>query len=157
MRISGVRTTSLFDGYGINYVIFFQGCSHHCDGCHNPDSWSFNDGFEVTPEEIIKSIEPYIGFISGVTFSGGDPVYQLDDVVKIAEWAKTKGLQTTLYTGFYFDELKCIVLGGSELDNIDYIIDGRFIADMKSDKLPFRGSLNQGIFKRVGFREWEMV
>ena len=84
MRIAGLRPTSLFDGKGINYVIFTQGCQHHCKGCQNPSTWDFNGGNEIPVDVIMKQIKSYIGFIDGVTFSGGDPAYQMWQVKEIA-------------------------------------------------------------------------
>ena len=159
MRIAGIRFTSLFDGEGINAVVFFQGCSLHCPGCHNPQTWDFKGGTETTIEEVTKQIEPYIGFIDGVTLSGGNPVESWDDANALAKWAQSKGLKVTLYSGNYMTELFDMDLDreGEDklLPHIDTVIEGPFVAEEKAD-LPFRGSANQGVYHRSGW-DWERV
>ena len=144
MRIAGFRNTSLFDGIGINFVIFTQGCGHHCDHCQNPSTWDFNGGTEISVESIEKLIEPYIGFIDGVTFSGGDPAEQLEEVTRIAQWAQQHSLKTTLYTGYE----RCHFQGDA-LDCFDYLVDGEYIDGLHSYTTPFRGSSNQHMYKRI--------
>ena len=155
MRISGIRPTSLFDGVGINYVIFTQGCGHHCPHCHNESTWDFNGGYELSTDEIIDGISKYLGFIDGVTFSGGDPVYQLEDVIKIAKWAKKNGLKTTLYTGFDLKSLLSTSL--ISLECIDYIMDGKYEHSKHTTELPFRGSSNQKMYVQTKPRLFEEV
>ena len=144
MRVAGIRETSLFDGIGINFVIFLQGCDHHCDGCQNPQTWDKNGGASITLQGMKKIIEPYIGFIDGITFSGGDPVLQIDEVLGLAYWAKSRDLSTTLYTGYTFDEIK----GHIDLTPFDYIVDGRYEKSKHSLDTPFRGSYNQKMYRQ---------
>lgn len=150
MRIAGFRETSLFDGKGINFVIFFQGCEHHCEGCQNPRTWDKNGGISVSLKGIKKIIEPYIGFIDGITFSGGDPVLQISDVLDLAWWAKSKHLTTTLYTGYTLDELRKQYI---DLTPFDYIVDGRYEQSKHSIDVPFRGSTNQVMYHYTD-HEW---
>lgn len=149
MRIAGLRPTSLFDGKGINYVVFVQGCQHHCKGCQNPSTWDFNGGEEIPVEVIIDQIKSYVGFIDGVTFSGGDPAYQMNDVKVIAKWAKEHGLKTTMYTGF-----SMLALDKNDLKDIDCVIDGEFIEKYHGTDIPFRGSSNQHIWKKDKEGKW---
>lgn len=149
MRIAGLRPTSLFDGNGINYVIFVQGCQHHCKGCQNPSTWDFNGGNEIPVDTIIEQIKPYIGFIDGVTFSGGDPAYQMYQVNYIARWAKEHGLTVTMYTGF-----SMLAFDKNNLQYIDCVIDGEYIEKLHSPDIPFRGSSNQHIWKKDKDNHW---
>ena len=149
MRIAGLRPTSLFDGNGINYVIFVQGCQHHCKGCQNPSTWDFNGGNEIPVDTIIEQIKPYIGFIDGVTFSGGDPAYQMYQVNYIARWAKEHGLTVTMYTGF-----SMLAFDKNDLQYIDCVIDGEYIEKLHSPDIPFRGSSNQHILKKNQNNHW---
>ena len=146
MRVAGIRRTSLFDGDGINYVIFVQGCAHHCPHCHNTGTWDFNGGHELSLEELKNDISKYIGFIHGVTFSGGDPVYQMEEVSELAAWVKQAGLTTTLYTGFTMSELE---QDRVDLSNIDIVIDGLYQHENHTTELPFRGSSNQRIYCKI--------
>lgn len=149
MRIAGLRPTSLFDGDGINYVIFVQGCQHHCKGCQNPSTWDFNGGDEIPVDMIIEQIKPYIGFIDGITFSGGDPAYQMYQVNYIAKWAKEHGLAVTMYTGF-----SMLAFDKDDLQYIDCVIDGEYIEKFHSPDIPFRGSSNQHIWKKDKNSHW---
>lgn len=152
MRVAGFRPCSLFDGPGINFVIFTQGCTHKCDGCHNPSTWNTDGGKEMSVAEIKKAIEPYIGFITGICFSGGDPILQKDEVDELAKWAKSKDLTTILYTGYKMEDIFHLW----ELAFIDYVIDGPYIKEKHSDDLPFRGSANQHIYRKYGY-VWRVV
>ena len=164
MRIAGIRNTSLHDGIGVNLVIFFQGCSHKCKGCQNPETWSKDGGYEVPIDRVIKQIEENMGLISGVTFSGGDPVQQSDAVYEIAKWCKRHGLTTTLYTGYKMCDLHKVWYDQNQKrwrlisyrPYIDYIIDGKFEESKKED-LPFRGSSNQNIWKNDGMGNFYMT
>ena len=140
MRIAGLRTTSLFDNTGINFVIFFQGCPHHCENCQNQHTWDVNGGYDISFDAITDMISEYEGFITGVTFSGGEPMLHKEDVFNLAMWCKHHGLQTTLYTGYNFDDL-------NDLEFIDYVIDGHYEMDKPTCK-PFRGSDNQKRYKK---------
>lgn len=155
MRIAGIRKTSLHDGAGVNLVVFFQGCVHKCDGCQNPETWRKNGGYKVLISDVIKQIEKKMGFISGVTFSGGDPVQQPDALCEIAKWCKGYDLKTTLYTGYqiydlyeeWYDERQAKWRYLPFMKHIDIVIDGKFEKSRKKD-MPFRGSDNQFIWKR---------
>ena len=143
MRLAGIRETSLFDGRGIYYVIFVQGCAHHCVQCQNKGTWDFNGGYEVSVGELKESISKYIGFIDGITLSGGDPAYQLDELRELIDWAKEQGLSVLMYTGFTLQELQ---EGHYNLDGIDCIIDGLYDHRKHTRDVPFRGSTNQKMY-----------
>ena len=151
MRISGTRKTSLVDGIGVNYVIYAQGCPHGCAGCHNPSTHDPLGGYEVSIEDLKNDIVSN-ALITGVTFSGGEPLDQYWEVYDIAMWAKEQRLQTTLYTGYNVEIINenLIVYRLNGMDGIsktafDYIIDGPFDITKKSIDCPFRGSTNQRI------------
>lgn len=151
MRLAGINPTSLFDGVGVNFVVFFQGCEHRCPHCHNPSTWALDGGIDMPFEKLRAEIEKYLPLITGITLSGGDPVYQLDSALEIACWAKSVGLTVTLYTGFEFRQLT-----NMPLTDFDYIIDGRFVKEQASGNIPFRGSRNQRIWYHTP-QGWEVV
>lgn len=150
--ISGTVTDSIVDGPGLRYVVFTQGCEHHCAGCHNPQTW----GFEATENvkllhysEILKEIKSN-PLITGVTLSGGDPVLQLPAVTKLVENIKKESLNIEdiiLYTGYTItlEKQKSTVALCDIPSMIDYVIDGRFIQEKRNLDLLFRGSENQRI------------
>lgn len=135
---------SIVDGEGIRTVVWTQGCSHNCEGCHNPSTHDFKGGFEVDTDEIINDLNK-IEFQRGITFSGGDPMFQAEACNAIAVAAKAKGLNVWCYTGFTFEELLNNPKTLEFLKNIDVLVDGKFILKQRSLNLDFRGSKNQRI------------
>ena len=148
MRIAGFVEESIVDGPGFRIVIFFQGCAHHCYGCHNPETWDFEGGKEVS-FDLIKKIIDDNPYADGITLSGGDPLYQIDASTEIAEYAKSKGLDVILYIGFLFEEVLEMTKANQRLkdllNNVDTLIDGPFILEQRHLSLKFRGSSNQRI------------
>lgn len=150
MKIAGITSDSIVDGPGIRLSVFTQGCPHHCKGCHNPETWTFDGGKEISPEDIIKL---YDGnpLLDGVTFSGGEPFMpeRYSELATIAKHVKQKGGNVWVYTGFTLEELMEKEKNNSSfnelLKNIDVVVDGPFILDKRSLALEFRGSTNQRI------------
>ena len=145
LDLSGIVSDSIVDGPGIRTTIFSQGCPHHCKGCHNPETWAFGCGTQISVESIVDIVKSN-PLCRGVTFSGGEPFSQAVGFAKLAGLLKEKGYEVASYTGFTFEEL----LEGSEdqkklLENIDILIDGRFVLAEKSLEIAFRGSRNQRI------------
>lgn len=95
-------------------------------------------------DELKADIMSYVPPVSGVTFCGGEPSMQMEEVEALAKWAKSKGLRTTLYTGHQIGELKL-----QEDAPFDYVIDGAFEIKKKSGDCAFRGSYNQMIWKKI--------
>lgn len=141
---AGLQSDSIVDGEGIRTVIWTQGCSHNCPGCHNPSTHDFNGGFEVDVEEIIQSLSKLEGQ-DGITFSGGDPMFQPEACTIIAKEAKKQGLDIWCYTGFTFENLINHDKYIEFLKYVDVLVDGKFIIEEKSLNLDFRGSSNQRI------------
>ena len=148
LRIAGAISESIVDGPGIRYVLFLQGCPHHCKGCHNPTALPFDDGTEVFVNEVLQSIEKN-PLLDGVTFSGGEPFVQAKNLVFLAQEIKKKGLELAIYTGYTFEELLKLSEQAPEilllLSLCDTLIDGKFVEEQKSLALRFRGSKNQRI------------
>lgn len=145
LNIAGIVTDSIVDGPGIRTAIFCQGCPHHCPGCHNPETWEFGVGSDMTIEDIVAYIKRN-PLCRGVTFSGGEPFAQAGAFTRLAEVLHDEGYEIASYSGYTFEEL----LDGTPvqqelLRNIDVLIDGRFILAEKSLTLNFRGSRNQRV------------
>ncbi len=145
IRLAGIVEESIVDGPGYRYVIFTQGCTHGCFMCHNLESHDLNGGFLKNMDEIINDINQTT-FLKGVTFSGGEPFLQPKECAYIAKNIK-KEYDIICYTGFLFEEL----INNKNpdilkfLENIDYLIDGKFIYKEKSLELKYKGSKNQRI------------
>lgn len=145
---SEIQTDSIVDGEGIRTVIWTQGCSHNCKGCHNPETHSFKKGFLVDVEDLKKQILS-IKNQDGITLSGGDPMFQPEASAEIARTCRENGLNVWCYTGFTFGELLKISETNKNikalLKNIDVLVDGKFVLEEKSLNLYFKGSKNQRV------------
>lgn len=141
-----LQQDSIVDGLGIRTVIWTQGCSHNCPACHNPVTHDFNGGDLVELDDVIYVLESLEGQ-DGVTFSGGDPMFQAKECAILARKVHELGMNVWAYTGFTYEEL--IEKGNKDilefLFEIDVLIDGKFEINKKSLDLQFRGSSNQRI------------
>lgn len=146
INIAGIEKQSIVDGTGLRYVVFAQGCSHACPGCHNPESHPFGIGVDYLPDDLIREIKRN-PLLKGVTFSGGEPFDQAQGFLDLSQRIKTMNLDIWCYTGYLYEELvnssdsfKAELLG-----HIDVLVDGRFEIDKRSLAAPYRGSFNQRI------------
>jgi anaerobic ribonucleoside-triphosphate reductase activating protein len=146
IRVAGIVNDSITDGPGIRLTLFVQGCERNCPGCHNPSSLPLNAGKLYTAQEIMDRIKKN-PMLSGVTFSGGEPMLQAEALLPLARMIKDAGLDLAIYTGFTFEEL--LKQGDPSvmelLSNASTLIDGPFILAQRSLNLSFRGSSNQRI------------
>ena len=132
------------DGPGFRTTVYCAGCPNRCPGCHNPQSWDIANGYEVDVEDILKVIlaDPF----ADVTFSGGDPMFQPVGFTALAKGVKERsGKNIWCYTGFLFEDLLKNVQQRALLENIDVLVDGRFVEVLKDESLRFRGSSNQRV------------
>lgn len=141
---SQILFDSIVDGPGLRAVVFFQGCSHNCPSCQNPQTHSFNGGFESDTNNIINKILSN-SMQTGVTFSGGDPFFQYKGVTEIAKILKEQNINIWCYTGFKFEELIKKQEYKNLLQYINVLVDGPYIESLKSYDLKFKGSSNQRI------------
>ena len=143
LRIAGLAPESIVDGPGFRFTVFTQGCPHHCEGCHNPNTHDFGGGEVVDTDTLWERISTDI-LLSGVTFSGGEPFEQACNLLDLARRIKGAGLELAAYSGYTFDEL--LAAGGDKLELLklcDVLVDGRFVLSQRSLMLRFRGSKNQ--------------
>lgn len=143
---ANLQEDSIVDGQGIRTVIWTQGCSHNCPFCHNPSTHDFKGGELVDLDDVASALENLSGQ-DGVTFSGGDPMFQPKTCSILAKKVHELGMNVWAYTGFTFEEL--IKSANKDildfLNEIDVLIDGKFEIEKKSMDLEFRGSSNQRI------------
>ena len=145
LKIAGIEHESIVDGPGLRTVLFFQGCLRHCEGCHNPETWDMEGGTEVTVDAVLAKIESN-PLCSGITYSGGEPFLQADELIHLTHRLKEKNYEIAAYTGFLFEELLNGTKEQQELLNmIDVLIDGSFILSERSLDMNFIGSGNQRI------------
>ena len=104
VNVAGVMADSIVDGPGIRVAIFVQGCCHHCEGCHNPESWPFGAGTDMSVEDLFALVKAN-QLCRGVTFSGGEPFCQAGALVPLAEKLKAAGYELASYSGYTFEQL----------------------------------------------------
>ena len=141
VRVLDIIEDTMVDGPGFRTSIYCAGCNHQCPGCHNPQSWDFNGGREMSTAELMRIImaDPF----ANVTFSGGDPMYQAAGFAELARAVHEQSNKDIwCYTGFTFESL--ISDDQRELlEQIDVLVDGPFIEKLRDSDLLFRGSSNQ--------------
>ena len=99
--IHSIETMGLLDGPGIRIVVFFQGCPLRCSFCHNPDTWIFGEGLEISAKEVVDEVRKYRSYIEmggGVTFSGGEPLLQSEFLLEALKLCKKAGIHTCIDT-----------------------------------------------------------
>ena len=152
IRIAGITQDSIVDGKGLRFVVFTQGCPHHCPGCHNPETHSLWGGKLIEVREVIEQMNAN-PLSDGLTLAGGEPFFQPYACAEIAKAAKDRGLSVWCYTGYRLDELNTIHGADELLKYVDVLVDGRFIQSLRSLDLDFRGSSNQRVIDMNAYRQ----
>lgn len=149
MQLSGIVEESIVDGPGLRYVLFTQGCPHHCKGCHNPQTHSFEGGFPFTAEAALAQIREN-PLLAGVTFSGGEPFAQAEALCAVAEGVRALGKNVVAYTGYTYEQLlaRTDIWTRRLLEMVDLLIDGPYVEELRDLELQFRGSSNQRLLDR---------
>lgn len=157
MNYGEIKKFDIANGEGVRVSLFVSGCTHHCKGCFNADTWSFNFGKEYTKEteeEIVKAVKS--SYINGLSLLGGEPFEPVNqaELVKLLRRIKSEVPQKDVwcYTGYLFDkdlqnpESRAYCEHTAEmLSYIDVLVDGEFIEELKDISLEYRGSSNQRV------------
>lgn len=144
MRVAGIVRDSIVDGIGIRDTIFLQGCPHRCKNCHNPQTWDYDGGAEMSVEEILTVLSKSS---NDITISGGEPLEQFNELLYLLrEIRQTTDKRVWLYTGykFSFKLLSDRYVLNLLANYVDVIIDGVFVDSLTGD-YQFKGSANQRI------------
>lgn len=146
LRVLQIVPGTSVDGPGLRTSIYLAGCTHRCPGCHNQASWDFNGGTEMPVEEIARIVIAH-GF--NVTLTGGDPLQtpDLSALIHLTRMLKAEGLKIWCYTGYTFEEIADSPTLKPLLNELEAIVDGPFVAALRTTELPFRGSSNQRIIR----------
>ena len=165
MNYANIKKYDISNGTGVRVSLYVSGCRNHCKGCFNPDTWDFNYGKRYTSEieeELLQELrKPYI---KGITILGGEPmepenqkyVYKLIEKIR-NEFKLNKSIW--IFSGYKIEELlnknnnTYTEFTNKILDNIDILVDGKFIEELKNISLRFRGSENQRIIDMNKTRE----
>lgn len=173
MNYLKIEHEDVCNGIGLRVVLWLSGCSHHCYNCQNPQTWNPDSGIqfdESAKQEIFTELSK--DYISGITFSGGDPLYEynLDEVLKLVQEIRISFPEKTiwLYTGFCWNDIMCsfaglqadyVVLDKKDIEawekrkeiisNTDVLVDGEYIDEQRDITLKWRGSSNQRVISVV--------
>ena len=146
MNYHNITKDDMLNGDGLRVVLWVSGCNHHCKNCHNIITWDAKDGlpFDKSAEqELFEQLQQQ--YISGITLSGGDPLFpdNRKEITALTDKIKKYFPQKTIwcYTGYLWEEVKQLEV----MKNIDVLVDGEFIMELKDISLQFRGSSNQRI------------
>ena len=153
MRIAGLVKNDIVDSDdGIAVALYFQGCPHHCKGCHNPETWDFNGGMEIDREELIKTVMDSLtenGIKRNLSILGGEPLapQNIDNTIYILSKIRKqfKDIKILLWTGYSFKDIKKDKQQKKILKLVNKIIDGKYIEELRDTTLELRGSSNQNI------------
>lgn len=156
LKISGTVSDSIVDGPGLRYVIFTQGCPHHCPGCHNPQTHDFEGGVWADREMILQPLKEN-PLLSGVTFSGGEPFVQPEALAELGREIKALGKHLMVYSGYTYEQLQQIAeqrpAVGELLALADILVDGPYVEEQRDLTLVYRGSANQRVIDLQKTRE----
>ena len=140
------------DGPGLRTSIYCAGCAHHCKGCHNPQSWDIANGRWMSIDEIMDIIKA--DTISNVSFSGGDPFFQVEAFTELARRIKSETTKNIwCWTGFTIEQIRADERLSMLLPYIETLVDGPFILEQRDTTLLLRGSPNQRIIHLTAVEE----
>lgn len=140
LRVVDIVEGTTVDGPGFRTSIYFAGCEHHCRGCQNPDTWDAKSGHDMSIADLINIIR-LNDF--NVTFSGGDPLFQIDALVELAKAIRAEGKSIWCYTGYTYERVCESPTLSRLLPYLEVLVDGPFIESQKDIQLLFKGSANQ--------------
>ena len=159
MRYHNITKDDMLNGDGLRVVLWVSGCSHCCKECHNPITWDPNGGLlfdDAAKNEIFEELGK--SYISGITFSGGDPLHVANtfEVTELAKEIREKFPDKTiwLYTGSLWEEARHLDI----VKYLDVLVDGEFMIDKKNTELHWKGSSNQRVIDvKKTLQEGEVV
>lgn len=140
LRVAGILPCSFVNGDGARYVVFTQGCIHHCPGCQNPDTWDLNGGTTLSITEIASDFlkRP---LLDGITLSGGDPFCQQEACMELLDLLPE--VDIWVYTGFEYEDIRDTPLA----KRANVLVVGPFIENLRCEGKPY-GSSNQRVIVR---------
>lgn len=154
MNYAAIKKTDTANGPGVRVSLFVSGCTHHCKGCFNSETWDFSYGMPYTREtekEIIAALSP--AYIRGLSLLGGEPMEPANRTVLLGLLKRVRSLyphkDVWCYTGYDFEKdlLVWMEEGRTDVEEllslIDVLVDGEFVEEKKNLRLAFRGSENQ--------------
>lgn len=145
MNYHNITKDDLRNGDGLRVVLWLAGCEHHCPGCQNPITWDPDGGLKFDSDALQELLDDLDhDYISGITFSGGDPLHpnNREGVTMIASFVKELfGKTVWIYTGYLWEKVKDLPV----MQYVDVLVDGPFIQELADVKYPWAGSTNQRV------------
>lgn len=166
MRLAGLKLNDCIDGEGISVSLWTQGCPHKCKGCHNPETWDFNGGYEDETNNIRGQIVKALSANNtqrNFSVLGGEPLCEQnkEDVLTILTCVRMAypHIKIFLWTGYIYEELidKNDITINNILSKVDVLIDGPFIEEQRDISLYLRGSCNQRVINLKQMREENII
>ena len=146
MNYHNITRDDMLNGDGLRVVLWVSGCEHHCKGCQNPITWDPQDGVffdQKAKEELFKELEK--SYISGITFSGGDPLFPFNEpeITRLAKEIRHRFPEKNiwLYTGYTWEQIK----EKEVVKVLDVLVDGTYMEELRNTQLHWRGSSNQRV------------
>lgn len=137
-------------GPGNRLVIWTVGCSKHCPHCANKELWAWDDSRDIAVDELFQMIKKNVDLekVDGVTFTGGDPMEQMDDLLELLQMIRQHISDILVYTGYTWQEIveREPLKSESIRKNVSVLIDGRYVDELNDGKCVLRGSTNQKIY-----------
>lgn len=153
MRYASINFNDITAAPGLCVTVFLQGCPHHCPGCHNPTTWDFNGGEEFTAETMTEIIEGLSAqnIQRNLCIMGGEPLAPqntfLTNMIINEVKLRYPDIKIYIWTGYTYEEIQLLCDSHVKhiLEQADYLIDGRYIEELRDITLEMRGSSNQRI------------
>lgn len=146
MNYHNITTDDMLNGDGLRTVLWVAGCNHYCKGCHNPETWDVGGGLpfdENAENELFEKLGQ--SYISGITFSGGDPMHPFNrsEIFRLIKKCRETYPNKTiwLYTGYTWEEIHHV----EGLQDIDVLCEGEFVEELKDANIHWVGSSNQRV------------
>lgn len=154
LRVAGVVEDSIVDGDGFRFTIFVQGCPRRCFNCQNPETQPLGGGHIETIDGLMQQIQSN-PLLTGVTFSGGEPFLQCAPLARLAKKIHAAGLDLWSYSGFTLEELQDRHDQATDalLNEVDVLVDGEYVEELRDLTLHFRGSSNQRVIDMNATRQ----
>lgn len=165
MRYADIKCNDIVDGEGVCVSLWAQGCPHRCKGCHNPETWAFQGGFEFTEDTmgyVLDAISEN-GIRRNFSILGGEPLCpeNVEGIAEVITKVRNKypDIKVFVWTGYTLSELTARTDAATLkiLSNIDFLIDGRYDEFKRDITLKLRGSSNQHIYKRADENRYTLV
>ena len=153
MNFADIKRVDVANGPGVRVSLFVSGCTHHCEGCFNPETWNFDFGASFGQEQIDQILELLApDYIQGLSLLGGEPFEPQNQaaVLELVRQMKERFPEKDLwcYSGYLFERLRDGKVGDLScqlLEQLNVLVDGPFILAQKDLSLRFRGSRNQRV------------